>query len=425
MHLRSMAIFPLLKGWHKRASFSMMVGIGIAVAGGAFTRILGSVTQVLLARLMGPVSFGVYTTLYALLGPVIVLSSLGLDTWLLRQGGNLQTLNDNISKVFSLRLLMAALLIPAGSVIVLTRNEAGITPLIVMMASISLTCDLLLMTGYTALRAQVRNWASALLQASVAVLLITFILLFWNSDIPVLAATSFRVSAGLLGVAALIWLLRQHLHISWQVPHMLDILKQTRVFLLSDVLAHITLSADLFLISFMLGALAAGVYGPALTIINATFLVPRILWQALLPIIAQKQHTPRKVSLMVGLGLLASIGYGLFCASMFYWQAEWIIHKLFGEEYHNAVLLIQIMSLITLMKSINFGSVTLMVAYDRQVLRTKLQAIAAVVNVVGNLICIPMFGLLGAAWVNVATETTLLIGYGSGAWYTMLHREST
>jgi O-antigen/teichoic acid export membrane protein len=64
-----------------------------------------------------------------------------------------------------------------------------------------------------------------------------------------------------------------------------------------------------------------------------------------------------------------------------------------------------------------------MVARDDQVLRTKLLAISAVFNVVANVICIPLFGLAGAAWVNLATELILLLAYGYGAWIS-LHRST-
>jgi O-antigen/teichoic acid export membrane protein len=74
------------------------------------------------------------------------------------------------------------------------------------------------------------------------------------------------------------------------------------------------------------------------------------------------------------------------------------------------------MSLIPLLKSLNFCWALIMVVRDEQVLRTKLQAVGAGVNGLGNVLFIPLFGLVGAAWVNLGTEAVLLGCYAYGSW---------
>jgi O-antigen/teichoic acid export membrane protein len=397
------------------------LNVGFAIGGITIARLMGTVTQIMLARLMVVADFGLYTMLYTLLGTVIIVTGLGLDTWLLRQSADGNTLDTAISQIFSLRLLASGMLMIFSIPLVLATGYTGVTlPLVLVVAS-GLTCELLLSTGYTALRAQLQNQASTLLQVSVACLIPLLTWLFWSAGAPVLSAASYRLLADLAGLLLLIWLLRSHLCLIWQPARLKAMLRQTRVFFASDILAHMTLKADLTLVALLMGALAAGIYSPVLTIINTTFLVPGVIWQVLLPIVARQQPDSSRFRWTVGLALVTSLFYGLICAITFWLGAEWIIQSFYGEDYRESARLLQIMGLIPLLKSINFCWAMLMVARDRQVLRTRLQVIGVIFNITGNLILIPVLGLTGVAWINLSTEVVLLLCYSYGIWMT-LHR---
>jgi O-antigen/teichoic acid export membrane protein len=99
-----------------------------------------------------------------------------------------------------------------------------------------------------------------------------------------------------------------------------------------------------------------------------------------------------------------------------FWAADPIIHLLYGAQYRGAVSLLQIMSPIPLIKSVNFCLAIYMVVRDRQGLRAMLLAVGALVNALGNLVAIPLFGLEGAAWVNLGTEVIVFLCYSYGAW---------
>ncbi|NJP07614.1 MAG: oligosaccharide flippase family protein [Chloroflexaceae bacterium] len=204
------------KDWQRHASVHMLWHVGIAVSGVVLVRLLGTITQIVLARLMGLTNFGVYTALYTLLGPAFVLAVMGLDTWLLRKGGERETLPTTISQVFSLRLLVIAILTVLSVALVLWTNQEGFAPLLVIFAALSLACELLLTTAATALRSQVRNVAAAWLQISVAGLTLLLIVLFWNAQAPVFTATGYRLLAALCGLALMLWLLRHTLRLIWR-----------------------------------------------------------------------------------------------------------------------------------------------------------------------------------------------------------------
>lgn len=421
--MRPAALDSLLhtEGLRKRNLAGMALNVGVAILGAVLARFLASFLQIALARWMGVLDYGLYTSLYTLLGPVIVISSLGLDTWLLRQAGNPTTLSKAISQVFSLRLVLTSGLMGVAIVGLVLRGEARLTIPIVLAAALGLGCEILLTTAHTALRAQVRNLAAGLLQVFVASLMIALVVMFWDDRRPVLTVAVYRLAADLAGVALAAWLLHRSLQLIVNPGQVWSMVRAARIYFVSDILAAITLKADLTLVALLIGSLAAGIYGPALVIVNTTFLVPHVLWQVLVPVLA-RQSTGHRLKVIFWLDFGCSLCYGLFWTGVFWWGAEWIVHIIYGQEYSAAAPLLQIMSLIPLLKSLSFCWVALMVARDQQVLRTKLQAVGSVVNAAGNLLLIPLFGLAGAAWINLATEVVLLIGYSYGGWLTLKRR---
>jgi O-antigen/teichoic acid export membrane protein len=393
-----------------------MVHAGVAVAGVILARLLTSLTQVVLARLMGVADFGAYTSVYTLLGPVVMIASLGLDTWLLRQSGAGAALDRYIAEVFSLRLLAVVALMVVGVPAVLVGGDPAITLPLTILAALGLICELLLTTAFTVLRTQIRNHAAALLQVLVAGLLILLLWLFWDDRAPLIAAAGYRLLAGIVGVALMIWLLRRTLRLVLQPRDLLNMVKQARVYFASDLLANVTAKADLTMVALLMGAVAAGTYSPALTIINTTFLIPTVLWQVFLPVLARQEPGSRGFRWTMGVHLAGNVLYGLFWSAVIFWAAGPIVHLLYGPQYRGAVPLLQIMSLIPLLKSINFCLAIYMVVRDRQGLRAVLLAVGALVNALGNLAAIPLFGLAGAAWVNLGTEMVVFLCYGYGAW---------
>jgi O-antigen/teichoic acid export membrane protein len=395
---------------------SVMLHVVIAVGGLILARLLTSVTQVLLARRMGLADFGVYTSVYTLLGPAIMLASLGLDTWLLRQSHDPAALASYISEVIWLRVFTAVALMLVSIPIVLLNGDPSITFSITLLAALGLICELLLTTSHTILRAQLRNYAAALLQVLVAGLLILLIWLFWSDQAPLVATTSYRLLASLVGVTLMVWLLRHNVRFVWQPSTFWKLIQQGRIYYAADLLANITGKADLTIVALLLGTVAAGTYGPALTIINTTFLIPTVLWQVFLPILARQPTGSRSFRWTMGIHLVSNVLYGLFWAALVFFGAKPLIELIFGVEYRDAIVLLQIMSLIPLLKSINFCLAIYMVVRDRQGLRAMLLAVSAAVNMAGNLIAIPLFGLVGAAWVNLITEIITFGCYAYGAW---------
>lgn len=390
--------------------------LGVAIGGVVISRLIATVIQILLARWMGLADFGLYTTVFTLLGPVIMLASLGLDTWLLHQGGQAAQLDRAIGQVFGLRLVVTSILMTGAVIAILMVGPADLPWLLTVMAALVLSCELFLTTAFTALRAKVRNGAGAFVQIVSSALLLVLLWSFWDAQAPLYSAVGYRLLSSIGGLLLFAWIGRRAIHLVWQRSGLKAMLKSARIFFISDLLAAIALKADLTTIALLLGAVAVGTYNPALTIVNATFIIPQVAFQVFLPVLARQPSGSRTSRWMLWLMLIGSVVYGICLLTVLSWGAHPLIQKVYGDQYLAAVPLLQIMSAIPLFKSINFCWAMLMVARDQQPFRTKLQSIGALSNVAGNLILIPVMGLIGAAWVNLFTEVILVLCYSYGVW---------
>lgn len=88
-----------------------------------------------------------------------------------------------------------------------------------------------------------------------------------------------------------------------------------------------------------------------------------------------------------------------------------MIQTIFPEGFALAGEVLTILSVILLFKSCSYAFSAIIIATEKQAWRVIVQAIASFTNLILNLLFIPIYGIIGAAWVYAITEGMLLIGY--------------
>ena len=143
-------------------------------------------------------------------------------------------------------------------------------------------------------------------------------------------------------------------------------------------------------------------------------MIPNSLYSLYIPIYSKKfsniktYNTKREIIKIISLFL--SIGLILFLfVSIF---GELIIINILGNSYLETGNFIVILSPILLIKSIEYGLAIIIVAMGFQRKRLIPQFIVASMNIIGNIILIPEWGVVAVAWVYVISEFFLMVGYG-------------
>jgi PST family polysaccharide transporter len=182
--------------------------------------------------------------------------------------------------------------------------------------------------------------------------------------------------------------------------------------MLAEIASSVYVKADLTIIALVLGPVGTSVYAPAITLLQAAFLAPRALFFVVVPVLS-KTYTENRDRFR-GRGLsqtAAQILIGTTISVLLFLFAPLIVRLIFGEDYAASAVILRILSPLPFLRSFNFALAAILTSSARQRQRTRVQIIAAAVNVTGNLIVIVPYGIIGVSIVYLLSELVLGLGY--------------
>lgn len=177
---------------------------------------------------------------------------------------------------------------------------------------------------------------------------------------------------------------------------------------LSNVLSFINYRADLFLVNFFISPIAAGIYVISIQITEKLWLISQSVSTVLLPKLSSIDNANEdKTILTVFICRLVFIST-LICSVFLAVISFHFVKFIFGIEYIGASLPILI-----LLPGVVFGAVSRVIANDiasrgRPELNLYGSVLTVTVNILGNILLIPLYGLEGAA---LATTIAYIVNF--------------
>jgi O-antigen/teichoic acid export membrane protein len=233
----------------------------------------------------------------------------------------------------------------------------------------------------------------------------------------------------LVAVLGLVYLIRRRRigNVQLSLGQMQRALKFGVPLVVSDFLVSLVSSSDRFVIQYFLGSSAVAVYSVAYDIsdyVAVMFASP--LQLAILPIVYSlwskegQEATRTFVSKAVNLSFVIVIpmiaGFSVVGPD--------IVTILASEKYVDSGELVPIIALGVMLGSVNFLFYTGLLLQEKTVLVTILNTVAAVMNIVLNVLWIPRYGIIGAAYATVLTYIMLnVLTYRISGRYFELHIE--
>ncbi len=379
----------------------------------ALAQLMVMLFSLLLARYFGPEVSGGYTSVFAIVSLTAIAFNLGLDTWLLRAGAITQDLRKTYGNVLKIKaaggLIWALLLFCIALALRPDLYPAALLGVCIQ----DVWLESIFITSLTVFNIQrkIRQY-SLLILLSRGLKLIGLIILILAGNQNILMFAGWRAICSLLFAFIAVLILQPSLGES-TLSNSSEILSKTRSFALSDLLATVYMQADVVILSIIKGKAATGVYSPALSLINALFVLPNAVYTYIIPSLSRwfKKNTARFVELAKKAILLLSV-IGIVMSLAIVLMGKPATDLLLGERYSVSGVLMVRLSPILFMKCLEFGFAAVIVAANKQKSRLTPQAIAAIANVGLNLVLIPRLGEFGAASVYLSTEVILFISYG-------------
>lgn len=223
-----------------------------------------------------------------------------------------------------------------------------------------------------------------------------------------LAASSLAVN---LITAAVLWLLLRtfvQMPAPTAAPGMLRWLRESWPLFINQLLQGLFFKVDALLLPPLAGTQAAGAYAAAYKVSEGAGVISSSFTLALFPRLAREADPSRAYRLALRVLLQIALPLAAGTAVL----AEPIVTLVGGRGFlPDSAVALSILIWYLPLSFANGLTQYVLIAAGKQRFLTHAFAAALVFNVVANVLTIPRFGFVGAAWVTVASEVVLLVPF--------------
>jgi O-antigen/teichoic acid export membrane protein len=374
-----------------------------------------AVIMVMLARILDPEGFGIFNYYLNLFTLLAVLIDFGANTIAIREASkNIDRLTGLLKALVQFRALLSVASLAVVLGIALLYEPDLDLCLWISLASLHLLFYSL--GGFnTVFHVRMRFGFVALISASghTLFLAISTLAYFSGSRNPAIYLVAY--GAGMAMTNLLNCLLSMRFIPKKTAPSKSELKPLVREALplgFSSVMIMFYFYMDTFLLRFMEGEAAVGYYNAAYRILVFSIMVPVLFNQVIFPVYSRffadtragnselRPFFSRAVLYMGITGIPASVALWLF--------AEPLVVLICGEAYQRSAGCLPVLGLAMALIFLTYPHTSLLIASGRQILFAWITAGGALLNLVLNLLLIPRYSIMGAAWATVLTELFVL-----------------
>jgi len=165
------------------------------------------------------------------------------------------------------------------------------------------------------------------------------------------------------------------------------------------------------LLSFLVGKVAVGEYNAAFAIIQLAFMFPDLIFRRIFytRIHVWATHDPVQLKRFNKRSSIILFILGLIGIVFIWFTAKYLILFTAGEKYLDSVFYLQLLSLAILFKFATAVNGTILSTQHMVYKMMRINAIIAIINLIANIILIPIFKVEGAIFATLISEFTMAI----------------
>lgn len=374
--------------------------IGVAQASAS---LIAQISQILLAKNLGPSAFGSFALATTLFSIVAVINDGGIGNYALQKFSGGRFSGDSFADLARNRLFLGltATLVGFITLLIFASTKPEWTPIAVLLLA-------QLPYGYLAMKAvrfrilekfQISSLASGL--STCLIPLGAFLMVSFHSS-PAAASVGAVMS---LTLSALIWgLLERSDPLKPSARSLLPALRGGRPFLVTAVSVAIYFRGDRLVVGWFEGETQLGYYAAAYSVVFGATLFGTTIQIFSLPWLAKLYRTSpawlaqvrTKFFLMWVGGLLIALGLTL--------RSDWIITSLYGDDFANSGPVLLALSVLVPLYVTNPFLGNMLIASDRAEVLAKVSLVNLAAALTMYPLAVGLFGIVGAAVASVAVE---------------------
>ncbi len=373
------------------------------------TKIISFFYVIFLARNLGVENFGLYSVALSYFSLISSFADFGVSRYVVREvAKDHKSLPEILSNVIFLRVTLMAVIFALFALLMYnidpSKTRVALS-LIAVLAVFPQAVAISLDSAFVALQ-KLSFSAISLVIFNIFSAVTGFILV--SRGFGIFGAVTAVVLGQIIYVLCLsFFLIKQKIPLFSKIQENLfkEIILGSLPYGLLGVLGLLYFKIDTLLLSYLKGSYDTGIYGAAYKFLEAIIFVPSSLSIALFPVLA-KLHDGKNTDLkdiyfkilkfMGGLGVIVLVGYLVILPG---------IIKLFLPKFLFSIEVVKILSLSIPFMFIHIPLSQIILSTDRYLRGVvKLSLASLFFNILLNLIFIPKFSFLAAAWVTVASD---------------------
>lgn len=368
------------------------------------------------ANYLGAAGFGMISAALALAGILTIFTDLGLSALTIREVARDKSIASKyIGNITLIKLFFSLITLLATFITIQLFVYDPQSANVIYVITIALILNVIAGTFSAVFQAYEKMEYQSVAMALNSILMFAgvYIAIYYNSDIMAFALVYLIINSVILLFNMVICLWKfvipkfQFDFLFWK-----SLILESYPLAVSSIFAVIAFKIDTIMLSFIAGDVSTGFYSAAYKLLEALMFIPSVYATAILPVFS-KFHIDSLETLrfsyfksfkyMSMLGLPLAVGTTLL--------ANEIILLFFKSGYIQSVPILQILIWAIPIIFVSYVLGASIISINRQHETIRISFICMLLNIVLNLIFIPLYGYIGAAVVTVITELSLFLFY--------------
>jgi O-antigen/teichoic acid export membrane protein len=375
--------------------------------------LLGTISLRLMTTRLGPSQYGDFVASISFVASAMLLADLGVNAI---TGREIAKRPDRAASILGhnlgLRLTLSVVFVPIVSFLGLLAYSDSNANLryCVVIAACAVPFDALRSVCLGYFVAGVRNHVTAVISLVQQVLFVGLIIVaLWLGWDVIACVYAYLVATAITGVMTFI-VTRRNVRFGprFNLKRWRTIVAQSFSIGIIQIVNLLYLKADLIILSIMSTSSNVGIYGVAYAVINFFLLVPSIFMTSLLP--AMTTATEANLGKIVDRAIRYLAAAGVLVATGTLCFGSQVVRVLAGEKFAGASVPLSILAVSCVFSYLNAALGFASVARNRHHKMVVVSVVGLAVNVMMNVIVIPVYGIDGAATAYLVSELVTLCG---------------
>lgn len=379
------------------------------------TMAISLLTTIIMARILGPVSFGALSYVLSAVGIFSILATLGIDNVVYKNITEQKEKREEIlSSAIFLKILSGLTAFILLIILTLLSNETLYIKKLIIIFGLSFITQPLILLSYDFLKDSESKYVTItqIITMIVSSFLKIFIIYTTSSLLGVIAI---MVVENILAGAIYLYQIKIFRKLPFKFKpnrgQMTYILLLSLPLVLFSAFSEIYYKIDQIMLRHYMDVTAVGVYAAAVRLSEVWFFVPNILMASLFPAFINTKDNKAEYNKRLKYFMLLLGSLGIIICTINVAFSKIIVGLVYGSEFAESAKILTVYTLSVIGSFLSFLIYQDLFIKNKRKLLLFIPFVTMIINIWLNTILIPTQGVIGAAWATVISYSLIPIMY--------------